>query len=306
MQKLFILAVLSAASSLAQCTLFDQTGCAQVYTAPANPSLSTYLHDSEAAFQYTNAAIAKMPQPKILLTAQIVPAGVGWLSSAGQIFGAAIQKYMGMLQNDAGVSTQDVNIWGTPFACDPSYSGYARAFTPSIVVPCDCGGGSALAKGAALPAGSGPHCTALFHYDGMFSYAAANGITMRTGWYPGGDEITSCGLTPAPAGVFTEAQCEECMIPFMQAGMNRYGSAITAVQVLEEPTGGMLSVHRSTWRIQPRSSKMPPRRSKRLFRELRSERRLAASPFRLWQPRISSIGLIGWTPMEPAGISISW
>ena len=150
---------------------------------------------------------------------------------------------MGMLQNGAGVSTQDVNIWATPFVCDPSYNGYASGFTPSIVVPCDCGGGGTLAKGAALPAGSGPHCTALSYYDGMFKYAAANGITIRTGWYPGADELKSCGLTPASAGgVFTEAQFEECMIPFMQAGMSRYGSAITAVQVLEEPTAGMLLI----------------------------------------------------------------
>jgi uncharacterized protein (TIGR03437 family) len=242
-----ILAILSAASLTAQCTLFDQTGCSLVYTAPANPSLATYLADAEAAFQYTNASIAKMPQPKILLTAQIVPAVSSWFSTSVPVFGAAIQKYMGMLQNDAGVSTQDVNIWGTPFVCDPSYSAFAAAFTPSITpsinVPCDCGGGAALAKGAAVPAGSGPHCTALAYYDGMFQYASANGITIRTGWYPGADEIQSCGLAPATAGgVFTEAQFEECMIPFMQAGMTRSGSAITAVQVLEEPTAGMLLI----------------------------------------------------------------
>jgi len=64
-----------------------------------------------------------MPQPNILLTAQVVPAAGSWLSAAGQIFGGAIQQYMGMLRNDAGVSTQDVNIWGTPFAFDPSYGG---------------------------------------------------------------------------------------------------------------------------------------------------------------------------------------
>jgi len=179
----------------------------------------------------------------MLLTAQVVPAAGSWLSTAVQVFGPAIQTYMGMLQSDAGASTQDVNIWGTPFVCDPSYHGYATGFTPSIVVPCDCQGGGTLAKGAALPAGSGPHCTALWHYDGMFKYASTNGITIRTGWYPGGDEIESCGLVPASSGgVFTETQYEECMIPFMQAAMNRYGSAITAVQVLEEPTAGMLLI----------------------------------------------------------------
>ena len=243
MRKLFILAFLSASPSAAQCTLFDQTGCSLIYTEPANPSLATYLSEVETAFQYTSASIAKMPQPKILLTAQIIPATASWFSTSVPVFGAAIQKYMGMLQNDAGVSTQDVNIWGTPFACDPSYGGYATGFTPSIVVPCDCGGGGNLAKGAALPVGSGPHCTALSYYDGMFKYAATNGITIRTGWYPGGDEIKSCGLVPASAGgVFTEGQFEERMIPLMQAGMTRYGSAITALQVIEEPTAGMLLI----------------------------------------------------------------
>jgi hypothetical protein len=94
MRKLLILAILAAGSSSAQCTLFDQTGCSLVYTGAANPSLSTYPYDAEAAFQHTNASIAKMPQPQILLTAQVVPAAGSWLSTAGQIFGGAIQKYM--------------------------------------------------------------------------------------------------------------------------------------------------------------------------------------------------------------------
>jgi uncharacterized protein (TIGR03437 family) len=243
MRTLLLLAILPAASLSAQCTLFDQTGCSLIYPASTNPSLSTYLNDVEAAFQYTNASIAKMRQPKILLTAQLIPATGSWFSTAVHVFGPAIQQYMGMLKNNAGVSTQDVNIWGTPFACDPHYNAYATGFAPAIAVPCDCGGVGTLAKGAALPAGSGPHCTALSYYDGMFEYASTNGIAIRTGWYPGADEIPSCGLVPASSGgVFTEAQFEECMIPFMQTAMNRYGSAITAVQVLEEPTGGMLLI----------------------------------------------------------------
>jgi len=51
MRKLVILAILAAGSSSAQCTLFDQTGCSLVYTGAANPLLSTYLYEAEAAFQ---------------------------------------------------------------------------------------------------------------------------------------------------------------------------------------------------------------------------------------------------------------
>jgi hypothetical protein len=206
MRELLILAILPATQTAAQCTLFDQSGCGRLYTAP-------------------------------------VPAAASWLSTAPQVFGSSIQPFMGMLLNNAGVGTRDVNIWGTPFACAPSYKAYAAAFSPAISVTCDCAGGATLAKGAAPPPASGPHCNSLSRYDGMFQFAAAKGITLRTGWLPGGDEIEACGLTPASAGgVFTEARFEACMIPFFQAGMKRYGSAITRDH---HPVGHGFRPHRS-------------------------------------------------------------
>jgi hypothetical protein len=64
---------------------------------------------------------------------------------------------------------------------------------------------------------------------------------MRLGFVPVGDTITACGLTPVP-GTFTEAQFEHCLIPLIKAAMNRWGTAITAVQVLEEPLGVMATI----------------------------------------------------------------
>ena len=235
--RLLAMALLVSCCAYCQCTLWNQATCASVYSGSPNPSLSTFLADVEASFQAIDAATASMPQPKIALTAQILPAG--WLNSSVQTFGPAINGYMDLLKTKAGVTTQDVNMW-------PSVLSSASQYSPGsgdITITSDCAGGATIGKGASVPAGTGPatRCKALTYYDSMFSHAAANGITMRVGFYPPTETITACGLSPAP-GTFTESQYEHCLIPLIKAAMSRWTTAITAVQVFEEPLGGMASV----------------------------------------------------------------
>src|ERR1019366_2422909 len=235
--RLLAMALLVSCCAYCQCTLWNQATCASVYSGSPNPSLSTFLADVEASFQAIDAATASMPQPKIGLTAQILPAG--WLNSSVQTFGPAINGYMDLLKTKAGVTTQDVNMW-------PSVLSSASQYSPGsgdITITSDCAGGATIGKGASVPAGTGPatRCKALTYYDSMFSHAAANGITMRVGFYPPTETITACGLSPAP-GTFTESQYEHCLIPLIKAAMSRWTTAITAVQVFEEPLDGMATV----------------------------------------------------------------
>lgn len=222
-----------------QCTLLNQSTCAGVYSGSANPSLGTFLADVEASFQAIDAATASMPQPKIALTAQIIPASGGWLSSSVQTFGPAIDGYMDLLKTKAGVTIQDVNMW-------PSVLSSASQYSPGagdITIASDCAGGVTIGTGVSLPTGTGHNtrCMALTYYDSMFSHAAASGITLRLGFFPYGDTIAACGLSPVP-GTFTESQYEHCLIPLIKAAMSRWTTAITAVQVFEEPLDGMATV----------------------------------------------------------------
>jgi hypothetical protein len=238
-RTLIWLVLLASSCAYGQCTLWNQSTCSSLYSFNANPSLATFLADVEASFQAIDAAVAAMPQPKIVVTAQILPASGAWISTAPQMFGPAINGYMDLLKTSAGVTTQDVNLW-------PSVLSSAAQYAPAagdIAIPSDCGGSVTIGTGVSAPPGTSPNarCMALTYYDSMFGHAAANGITMRVGFFPNGDTIAACGLSPAPA-TFTESQYEHCMIPLIKAAMSRWTTAITAVQVFEEPVAGMSSV----------------------------------------------------------------
>jgi hypothetical protein len=237
--RLLAMALLPSGCAYCQCTLWNQSTCSSVYSGTANPSLSTFLADVESSFQAIDAGTAAMPQPKIILTAQILPASGAWLSTSVQSFGPSINGYMDLLKTNAGVTTQDVNIW-------PSVLSSASQYSPgsgNITIASDCAGGVTIGTGVSAPTGTSPaaRCMALTYYDSMFSHAAASGITMRVGFFPSGDTIAACGLSPVP-GTFTESQYEHCMIPLIKAAMSRWTTAVAAVQVFEEPLAGMASI----------------------------------------------------------------
>jgi hypothetical protein len=237
--RLLAVALLVSCCAYCQCTLWNQATCSSVYSGSANPSLSTFLADVEASFQAIDAAVASMPQPKIAVTAQILPASGAWLSTSVQTFGPAINGYMDLLKTNAGVTIQDVNMWPAVLSSASQYSPGAG----DITIASDCAGGVTIGTGVSAPPGTSQsaRCMALSYYDSMFSHAAATGITMRVGFFPSGGTVTACGLSPAP-GTFTESQYEHCMIPLIKAAMSRWTTAITAVQVLEEPVAAMASV----------------------------------------------------------------
>jgi hypothetical protein len=102
-RTLIWLVLLASSCAYGQCTLWNQSTCSSLYSFNANPSLATFLADVEASFQAIDAAVSAMPQPKIVVTAQILPASGAWISTAPQMFGPAINGYMDLLKTSAGV-----------------------------------------------------------------------------------------------------------------------------------------------------------------------------------------------------------
>jgi hypothetical protein len=224
----------------AQCTLWNQAGCAAILPG-GNPTLATFLSESQASFAAIRATDAALPQQKITLSGQNMPCAGAYLSTSPGTFGAQIINYAALMKSAAGVVVDDCNIWLSTLASSTTY-------TPStITISSDCAGGATFAVNAGVPVGTGPNtrCAMLAKYDAYFVYAGAHGIKIRLGFVPAGGLATNatnaggCALTP---GSVTVAQYEACLGPLITAAMQRWGSAIDSVQVLEEPLGETATV----------------------------------------------------------------
>jgi hypothetical protein len=239
---------LLAGSLFGQCGLQNQATCGSFYNLPGPPPaypIGSYFSGLEGSLAMTRTSIAALPQPKILLTAENLPCAAGWLSTSVPVFGAQIINYSTLLKNSAGVVVQDCNLWMSALASSNTYS------PSTITITSDCPVGATYAVNAGAPAGTSPisRCAALAKYDAYFVSAAASGIKIRLGFVPAGGVATNatsaggCGLTMGSTSV---AQYIACFGPLITAAMNRWGSAIDSVQVLEEPLGEMASIQTFT------------------------------------------------------------
>lgn len=209
---------LFAVASFGQCTLFNQSTCPN---AGENPSLASYLANTQSSFQAIDAVSAPLPQPKVTLAAQIVPASSGWIGvtpppSSPWNNSANINAYMDRLK-EAGTTTQDVNLWFLPLSAASQYTG-------SIASDCP----------------NGTNCKTLANYDAMFTHASSIGVTMRVGVGLSGTSadsalLAACGLT---FGSVTEAGWEGCIKPLAAAAVTRWPQ-IDTIQVVEEPVAGL-------------------------------------------------------------------
>lgn len=77
---------------------------------------------------------------------------------------------------------------------------------------------------------------AAYMFGSITSYDPATGIMVANI-----DQTFASGTAASwiVKGTPTEAQYEGCLIPLIQAMLTRYGSVVTAIQVIEEPTDGM-------------------------------------------------------------------
>lgn len=247
---LSLLASASAFVAQAQviCNLQSQTNCSTVY-AGGNPTLGTFLSWNNSSFAALRAQDGALPQPKMILTGQNMACAGAYLSTSPVTFGNGMIAYSDILAapspNGAGVTIQDCNVWGSLAGSMTGYTG---------VIASDCAGGATIAKGASAPGGTAANsrCAALVKQDALFAHMQASGYTLRVGFPPAGGVIANsnanggCGLT---VGSVTVAQYNACLGPIITAFMNRYGSQITAVQVLEEPIGEMLTVNPAAFSV---------------------------------------------------------
>ena len=259
MRKTFYALALLAVSALSinaqsnTCTLWTYTGCPTYYTLGSAPTgtaaLAYYMQNTLASLNAINNRNILKPQPAPLITAQNMAASGSWLVTNFAVFGPAMTVYAAALKTGVGVTTDDVNVWLSAFACDPSYAGFGGVGGACEVTPF-----AKVALGGSLPAGvsaSTPRAWSLYWYDQLVGWSAANGVTLRFGAFPVGNvvsqvtpvtsasPVTLCGFT----GTITEVQAEGCVKSPIESLVTRYGTAVTALQVMEEPSAGMPSVN---------------------------------------------------------------
>jgi len=233
-----------------------------------NPSLGTFLADTESSFQAIRAVTSRLPQPSITASAWIVPAfdlGVSY-----QQFGPKLVTYMTNLAA-LGIKDQYVNFWGTPLVCDATWrSTFAQEVIPagggltakqilsgaptlaSDGLPaCDCNasdGTQTLAFAGTTtenaPAGAGKHCVGLKDYDLMVvnANAAHLNLTLHAGWNTTNDEFIFTGFDKCPLyqntsaclGAITLAQWEAVLIPWTQVVATRWPSGTFVDQIVLE------------------------------------------------------------------------
>ena len=243
--RTLLVAIAFASTVFGQCSCtLGYTGCDAI-SGGGTPDLATMMSGtcgSDAAIQAYVAA-NKLPKPSAGVWGGNIPGTGSWLSTGVATFGPKINTYMDDLScygssppfNCANVQQQVFNYDNLAFTADPNYATYANSFASPIVVSSDCTGGVTLALNASPPGGSGPNCNALHYYDLAHTHAAASGVTIQAGSYPGSGEMTACSLT---IGTATIAQFTACLDPMIWARHKRYANG-EADAVYQEPNAAM-------------------------------------------------------------------
>ena len=254
LKRIFIF-FLICTTLFAQCTLQNPTSsCGSLYTFTANPTLQTFLQYIQQSFTAIANYSTRRPQPKIVLTAQVVPASGAWLSTNPAVYGPAIVAYQNYLYAQ-GITVQDYNWWPSAFTADPNYTPNAAPYGVNFPSTCGSSGGSTFAYGSTPPVGTPTNssCYALYWMDQAVANAVTKGITMRWGFFPSGNTYafftpaspaSACGyvanVNPPTSG--TVNNYNNCLIPLELTAYSRYESVLGYVpdaQVIEEPRAGM-------------------------------------------------------------------
>jgi|HubBroStandDraft_1064217.scaffolds.fasta_scaffold08122_4 hypothetical protein len=282
MQKTTSVLVLLPAIAAAQtCTVLDQSGCPAIgapsgWTGAANPyagppTLKSFVTQASQVLPAAGNLGSNKPQPHIILTAQLTPAGEAYMTADSESCGgtantgpptcyfnqigyapdaqspytgspAGILGYLYRLKAPppagVGLTQVDVNAWMGPLFVS---SQYASLCGSNCYTPAGWTGNCSTAIGTAAW-----YCRGLATYDALFTYAARVGVKLD--WAPEytGDFLFgggACGLTHGMTGSaynYTETEVQSCIVPTVASAAARW--PMNHMSVLHEPCGVMALV----------------------------------------------------------------
>lgn len=270
---IFLFAWTAAAQT---CTVLQQSGCPTTgapsgWTGSANPyagppTLKYFVTDASQVLASAGNSGATRPQARIVLTAQLTPAGQTYMLADPESCGgsgnlgppacyfnqigsapdaqspyagppAGILGYLYRLKAPppagVGLTEIDVNAWMGPLLVSSQYASLCGA---NCSAPAGWTGNCSTATSTA-----GWYCRGLATYDALFAYATQAGVKLN--WEPEytGDFLFSPGACGIPRGMsgsgynYTERQVENCLAPIVAAAVSRW--PIHHMSVLHEPCG---------------------------------------------------------------------
>ena len=231
------------------------TGCANAYDAcGTGPTYQSFVAGASTALPAAGNSVSTLRQPRILLTAQLSPAGVAFMTTDPTSCGGtantgpptcyynqigfapdAASPYTGVPTGilgfiyrmkqpspvGLGLLQIDINGWLGPLFVSSQYLASGLNFCGTYGSCHSAGGYSTW------------YTNSLATYDAVFSYIVASGLVVN--WEPtmSGDTKTVCGI---PAyGTYTEAQIQSCEAPLEAAAAKRWN--INHFSVDHEPCG---------------------------------------------------------------------
>lgn len=270
------LLLLASAAGAQTCTVLNPSGCpvagapsgwtgtADPYGGP--PTLKLFVTDAAQVLSAAANLAAAKPQPRIVLTAELTPAGqtymladpescggtvnagppvcnfnqIGYAPDAQSPYTGSPAGILGYLYRlkaappaGVGLVQVDVNAWMGPLFVSSQYTSLCGS---NCHVPAGWTGNCSTATSTA-----GWYCRGLATYDALFVYAARVGVKIN--WEPEytGDFLFSpgaCGLAHGMTGSaynYTESQVQNCIAPAVAAAAARW--PINHLSVLHEPCG---------------------------------------------------------------------
>ena len=248
-----ILLLLTLGTSAAQtCTVLNYSACPTTGLYAGPPTLQSFVQGASQVLPAAGNAVSGSAQPRMIVTAQLVPAGESYMTAdpmtcggnspggtcyfnvigdAPNYHGGAPSGIIGYLYrlsaqppNGVGLSQVDVNMWMGPLFKASQWNAACAAY----------GGGSCSPTIGSTY--STWYLNGLATYDAMFAYAANAGVLINIAPELTSDVLMACGITKG-LGNYTEAQMQNCLAPLIAAATARWN--INHVSVLHEPCGVM-------------------------------------------------------------------
>jgi len=217
------------------CTILAPTNCGitGVYAGP--PTLQSYVTGLSTALPAAEWNVARLPQPRILFSAQIIPASSTFIASdpfscpySGTcnfnnptVIDNFIDSLLTAPPNGAGLKSIDINLWVSPLFQSAQYTANCAGYGACYTVPSYY---------------QVWYSHGLATYDAVFAHIASSwpGVKVRLSPMFSGDTMVTCGIAQG-VGNFTELQLEQCAAPLWAAMVARWH--VDDMTVSHEPCG---------------------------------------------------------------------
>ncbi len=232
------------------CTWMSWSGCPTTGLYAGPPTLQAYVQGAGLSLPAAAAQGAGTPTARIIVTAQIGPAGEAFMTADPSTCGGSSptgtcyynvighapnydsQPPSGIIgyiygltakpPNGVGLQELDVNLWMSPLFESAQWSAACTAFGGGSCSPTISGGTAAW------------YSRGLATYDAMFSYLASIGVRVNAAFEPSIDLLAACNITRG-AGNYTETQIQNCEGPLIAAAAKRW--KLNHSSVHHEPCG---------------------------------------------------------------------